>query len=283
MCSPHVAKVVSERIKKEGRPRVSRRNFLKLGAAAAGLAAVGQVTTRPRVARAQEMNGTVLDLSHAFPTEVATYDPGLTPTRETLVTVEENGFFMQQWTFGEHTGTHVDIPAHFVADGETVDNYPAEMLVATAIVIDIAAKAEDNPDAELTVEDLQAWEAENGEIPLGALVCMYSGWEERWSSVEDFRNADEDGVMHFPGFHGEAAAFLVEERDIKGIAVDTLSLDNGPSTTFDTHLTILGAGLYGVENVANLAQIKGQMATVITGVPRWEAGSGGPARVIALL
>jgi kynurenine formamidase len=111
---------------------------------------------------------------------------------------------------------------------------------------------------------------------------MYSGWESRWNNSDDFRNADDDGVMHFPGFHGDAAAFLVEERDIHGIAVDTLSLDYGPSSTFDTHFTILGAGKFGLENVANLAMLKDRQATVIVGVPRWEGGSGGPCRVLAL-
>jgi kynurenine formamidase len=281
MCDGHVAKVVRERIQREGLPSVSRRNFLRFGGMAAAAAAVSRFTGS--VAKAQDTAmPEVVDLSHIFRINPPTYVPTDVPSRSTLVTVEENGFYIQQWTFGEHTGTHVDIPAHFVADGETVDIYSPQLLVSPAVVIDIAAKAEENPDAELTVDDIMAWESENGEIPAGALVCMYSGWESRYESVEEFRNADADGVMHFPGFSGDAAAFLVTERDIHGIAVDTLSLDNGTSTTFDTHYTILGAGKYGIENVANLAQLIGKPAQVVVGVPRWEAGSGGPCRVLAL-
>lgn len=283
MCSPKIAQVVSERFEKEGRPGFSRRNFLKMGGiTAAGLSIVGGLSPVRR-ALAQDAMGQVVDLSHVFATSVPTYDPAALPSRKDVVTVEANGFYIQEWTFGEHTGTHVDIPAHFIADGERADVYAAELMVSTAIVIDIAAKAESDPDAMVTVEDLMAWESANGEIPPGALVCMYSGWDVRWNDIAKFRNADDSGVMHFPGFSGEAAAMLVEERDIHGIAVDTLSLDPGPSATFDVHFTILGAGKYGVENVANLAMLKDKMATVVVGLPRWESGSGGPARVLAMI
>ena len=280
MCTEHVAKVVRERIKREGLPNMSRRNFLRLG----GLATAASVVASqvPSIVRAQDAMQEVIDLSHVFNVAAPTYLPNAGPVRSDVVTVANDGFYIQQWTFGEHTGTHIDIPAHFIADGETVDNYPVDLYLSPAVVIDIAARAEENADAELTLEDIMAWESANGEIPTGALVCMYSGWDSRWNSIEDFRNADADGVMHFPGFHGEAAAFLVEERDIHGIAVDTLSLDYGASATFDTHYAILGAGKYGLENVANLASIKDRQAQIIIGVPRWEAGSGGPCRIMAL-
>jgi kynurenine formamidase len=282
MCSPEIAKVVAERIKKEGKPKVSRRNFLKLGGLTAAGLAVAHSISPVRRAYAQDM-AEVVDLSHIFSVEVPVYVLGVTPTKMDRVTVANDGFFIQDWNFSEHTGTHCDIPAHFIEDGETVDNYPANLLVSPAVVIDISAKAAEDPDALVLPEDLQAWESENGEIPPGALVCMYSGWESRWPDTEQFRNADADGVMHFPGFSGDAATWLVEERDIHGIAVDTLSLDNGPSATFDVHYTICGAGKYGIENVANLAQLMGKQATVVLGVPRWESGSGGPCRVLAMV
>lgn len=282
MCSPKIAQIVNERIQREGLSSMSRRNFLRLGgaAAAAGLVSVpGLSLARPL--RVQEM-AAVVDLSHTFATELPTYLPGAVPSRSDFVTVKDNGFYIQEWTFREHTGTHVDIPAHFIEDGETADNYPANLLISTAVVLDIAARAEDDPNTMVTVEDIEAWESANGELPPGALVCMYSGWETKWNDIAAFRGDPGDGSLNFPGFHPDAAAFLVEERDIHGIAVDTLSLDNGPSTTFDVHYTILGAGKYGVEGIANLAQIKDTQATVIIGIPRWEEGSGGPARVLAL-
>lgn len=282
MCSPEVARVVQERIQREGLPKVSRRGFLRMGGVtAAGLAVASAGLPLARV-RA-DAHSEVIDLTHVFSPTGPVYVLGATPTREAQVTVANDGFFIQGWTMGEHTSTHCDMPAHFIADGVTVDNYPAATLVSPAVVIDISGKTESNDDAMLEVADIEAWEAANGAIPAGALVCMYSGWESRWAEAERFRNADDAGMQHYPGFSPEAAQFLVEERDIHGIAVDTLSLDIGASATFDVHYTILGAGLYGIENVANLAQLIGKSATVVLGVPRWEAGSGGPARVLALV
>jgi kynurenine formamidase len=281
MCSPAVERIVRDRIANEGRPQISRRNLLRLGGLTAAGLATASLGAPARRASAQATS--VVDLSHVFGTNVPTYLLGENPAREDFVTVENDGFYIQRWTYTEHAGTHVDIPAHFVTDGETVDNYPADLLLSPAAVIDISSKAEADPDAMLEVADIEAWERENGPLPAGALVFLYSGWETRWDEPESFRNADADGVMHFPGFSPEAATFLVSERDIHGIGVDTLSLDNGPSASFDVHVTVLSAGKYGIEGVANLASIKDMPGVlVVTGVPRWEGGSGGPCRLLAL-
>lgn len=284
MCSPKIAQVVRERIAAEGRPTVSRRDLFRFGGAAAAGVAVASLGVPTGRARAYRDLETVVDLSHVFGTSVPTYTPGEAPTRADHVTVAANGFYIQKWELFEHAGTHVDIPAHFI-DGEvTVDEYPVDKLLARAVVIDVSERAADDADTALSVADIEAWEAANGAIPECAVVFMYSGWDARWDDVDAFRNPDADGVMHFPGFSGEAAAWLVENRNIFGIGVDTLSLDPGNSTTFDTHYTILGAGKFGVENVANLSALIGNNeAKVIVGVPRWEAGSGGPCRLLALV
>lgn len=282
MCSPKVARSVQERVRREGLPTFNRRNFLQLGAVGAlGALATSLIQTRS-VARASSFTE-VIDLSHVFGVSVPTYIPTEKPQREDFVTVEKDGFFIQRWVYTEHAGTHVDIPAHFIADGERADTYPAEMLVGRAVVIDISAKAAQVADATLDLADVEAWERANGKIPEGAIVFMYSGWEARWEDPIAFRNADSDDVQHYPGIDAEAATFLIEERNVKGFGVDTLSLDFGASSTFDAHYAILGRGRFGVENVANLALIKDRQATVVIGMPRWEGGSGGPARVLALL
>lgn len=283
MCSPEVAKAVRDRVEKEGLPRLNRRDFLRLGSLAAASTAVSSMVTSAARVLAHETTGEVVDLSHVFGSTIPTYLVDEKPQHEDYVTVEANGFYIQRWNFTEHAGTHVDIPAHFIADGETVDNYPAELLVSPAVVIDISAKAAEVDDATLDVTDIEAWESANGEIPAGSVVFLYSGWESRWNDPEAFRNADTDGVQHYPGFSPEAATFLVEQRDIRGVGVDTLSLDVGASSTFDVHYIILGAGKYGIEGLANLAAIKDHKATVFVGVPRWEKGSGGPARVLAVI
>ncbi len=283
MCGPDVMQVVKDRVAREGKPRMSRRNFLRLGGvAAAGVAATVLPAGNGRVQAARGMGG-VVDLSHVFGTGAPTYPAFNAPHRGSVYTVEANGFYAQMWSFAEHTGTHIDAPGHFIAGGELVDAIPPDRFVGPAVVIDIAARAEEDADTQVTPDDLAAWESENGEIPPGAIVFMHSGWEARFGDVAAFRNFGDDGAMHFPGFHVEAAQMLVEERDIMGIGVDTLSLDLGSSATYDTHYAILGAGLWGLENVANLTAIKGAGATVVVGVPRFEQGSGGPCRVLALL
>ncbi len=280
MCDEHVMKVVQQRLRQE--PQLSRRNFLRAaGITAAGVAVASRVA-RPRPAFAQEMMGEVIDLSHILSTDVPVYT-GAQPTRETLVTVENDGFYSQLWTFGEHSGTHVDAPGHFTAGGTLIDQVEASGLVGPAAVVDISARAAEDADATVTVEDLMAWEEANGEIPAGAFVAMYSGWEEFWDDDAAFKNTGDDGLYHFPGFGADAVNWLLENRDINGVLVDTMSLDIGASSTFDVHINLLGAGKIGVENVANLASIMGQQAMVMVGVPRYQEGSGGPCRVLAMV
>jgi kynurenine formamidase len=184
-------------------------------------------------------------------------------------------------TLDEHTGTHLDAPAHFTEGGLTADLLPVENLVAPLAVVDISSRAASDPDAELTPDDITAWEDANGPLPDNALVAMYSGWEARLADPASYVNADDSDVQHYPGFHPEAAEFLVSERNIAGIAVDTLSQDYGASTTFATHVTILGAGKYGVENIAGLSTVPPLGATVVIGGPKHVNASGGPARVYA--
>lgn len=283
MCSPQVTEAVAERIRREGLPQLTRRGLLKTGGVAAAGLALGGLALPARRAAASSEGWHVIDLSHVYSPNMPTYTPGEAPTVEPFVTVEANGFLIQFWTLYEHSGTHVDFPAHFIADGTTVDNYDPNLLLAPAVVIDISAKAADDADAMLTIEDIEAYEAANGQIPEGAVVFMNSGWAARWPG-EDYRNADAEGGQHYPGFSGEAAAWLIENRGINGIGVDTLSLDPGNSATFDTHYTILGAGKFGAENVGNLdALAAAEGAMVVIGIPRWEGSGGGPARVLALV
>ncbi len=260
---------------------MSRRRLLKLGGGLAAGAAVA--ASHPLPLLGQDMMGEVVDLTHVLgESSPHIFGPDFAPSREKMEFLSEI-IYWQQWSINEHVSTHVDMPSHFILDGgEHTDTYDANLLVSPAVVIDISARAAEDADAFVTVEDIQAWESRHGEVPPGALVCMHSGWETYWDNPQAFINRDETGVAHFPGFGGEAAAFLVEERDIHGVAVDVASLDPGNSTTVPTHYTVLGAGLYGIENVRNLAAIKDRVATVVVGIPRWEEGSGGPCRVLAL-
>ena len=261
--------------------RLSRRGLISGAGLATAAVAASVVAPRVRAAEPKSFSR-VIDLTHAMGPDFPTYDGDSNLEMETLVTLAKDGYNMKRWLLVEHTGTHMDAPIHFSTDGRPADQIPVEDLVVPLVVVDIRAKAAANPDAQLTPDDLKAFEAEHGPIPTGAAVAMQSGWDERVGTPGAFRNADADGTMHFPGFHIEAADFLIE-RDAAGIAVDTLSLDHGPSADFATHYRWLPANRWGLEAVANLAALPAVGATLVVGGPKIKGATGGPSRVLALL
>ncbi len=278
MCLPGTAELVKQRIDEEGLPRVSRRAAIKGGVAAA---AAATLTGGARALADDGHHGRRLsDLTHVlnegFP--VYTFDP---PKRVTVVTVENDGFYIQKWTLGEHSGTHMDCPGHFVTDGRRAPEMKLEELLAPIVVIDISRRAAKNPDAAVEVRDLVRFERRHGRIPKGAVVAMFSGWETRVDDPAAYKNVGADGKYHFPGFGIDALEWLLDRRHIGAIGVDTLSLDVGESTTFEVHLTLLGADKYGLENLSHLESIPPHGAHAYVGLIPWEEGSGGPCRVIA--
>ena len=224
----------------------------------------------------------VADLTHALTPDFPVF-PFYQPWEmKRLAAVENEGFAAFELRVAEHTGTHVDAPCHFYADGICVDALAAGRLVAPLVVVSIAERAARDDDALLLPDDIVAWERAHGRIPAGAVVAMHSGWESRVGDAARFLNADAAGVMHHPGVGPEAAALLVHERGVAAVGVDTISLDLGASTTYDAHLAVLGAGLYGLENLANLTRVPPAGATLVVGAPKHQGGTGGPARVLAL-
>jgi len=283
MCVPGTVETVRARLEAEPPPRIeaprlSRRAALLAGA---GTALAAAVPGRAFAHRGDPAGPGLADLTHTFSEEFPLF-PGVPPTsRTTLVTVQNDGAYGQQWTLFEHACTHMDAPAHFVVNGRTTPQLRLSELVAPVVVIDIAERAAKDPDTVVTPADLRAFERRHGRIPRGAVVCMHSGWEDRAGSADAYRNADADGVMRFPGFGKSAVDWLLVERDIRGIGVDTLSLDHGSSTTFDVHLTVLPADRYGIENLRGLNEIPARGATIYLGVIPWRDGSGGPCRAFA--
>jgi kynurenine formamidase len=223
----------------------------------------------------------VVDLTHAMGPDFPSFDPGPCLVTETVATLARDGYNMRRWHLIEHTGTHFDAPIHYTDHGASADRLKIDDLVVPLVVVDIAGKAQDEPDAFLTPDDLLAFEARHGPIPPQSCIAMHSGWDQFVTS-EKFCNADADGMMHFPGFHPEAAVLLIE-RDAVGLAVDTLSLDHGPSRDFGAHCAWLPTGRWGLEAVANLAALPPVGATIVVGSPKIKGATGGPARVLALV
>lgn len=263
------------------RQALSRRRFLG-GIAACAAASTATVSAQQNPIRMPNGFRDVFDLTHTFSPQLPVY-PVYKPIQvRPRFSIAKDGFAANEVTFDEHTGTHVDAPAHFVTGGIAGDRIPPAQLIAPLAVIVIADRAAKNPDALITVDDLLTWEKQHGLLPRGALVAMHSGWDARAGSTERFLNQDAKGVMHTPGFSEPAARFLVEQRDISGVGVDTLSLDAGMAQKFVAHLAILGAGKIGVELLANLTRVPPSGATVFIGAMKHE-GTGGPARVLAVV
>jgi kynurenine formamidase len=227
----------------------------------------------------------VVDLTH----ELNDHSPNWEGTDESPFhvketgTIEHDGYYVRSFRTEEHYGTHIDAPAHFGRGMWTVDRIPVERLVRPLVVLDVHDNAAAHPDYEISVKDIADWERRNGEIPSGAVVMAYTGWDEHWSSPKAFRNAGADGVMHFPGYSLEAAMFLVKTRNVVALGIDTMSIDPGASKMFPVHHFTANASVYQLENVANLRSAPASGATIVVAPIKLEDGSGGPARLLALV
>ncbi len=283
MCGPRMKALLEQGV--AGTPSVNRRQALKLGAAAAVGGAALAAGASPAAASSWRRNRPrVHDLTYRLTTDFPTFfgdDAG--GSRSTLFDYSPDGFYIQSWSFQEQWGTHMDAPGHFGPSAWKVDRIPAENLVAPLAVLDITAKAADDPNATVEVDDVIAYERRHGRIPGGAFVAMNSGWEAKRA---DGNNAYRGGIgfpdLNFPGFGIEAAIWLADHRDVVGIGVDTLSLDPGNSADFAVHFGFLPTNRYGVENLAGLGSVPPRGTTVVVGVAPWQDGSGGPSRVLAL-
>src|SRR5438876_6361947 len=225
----------------------------------------------------------VLDLSYAISDKLVPW-PGDEKFFEAKVnaSVEKNGYFTRSFWMLEHYGTHLDAPIPFPRGKTPVDQITAQRLFGPAVVIDVRAETARDADYQLPVSRVEDWEKRHGRIPEGAIVLLRTGWATRWPDAERYRNQDSQGRMHFPGFSSEAAELLIE-RTVSGLGCDTLSVDYGASQKFPVHRLALGAGLYHLENLADLSALPEAGAFLIVAPVKLEGGSGGPARVFAVL
>jgi kynurenine formamidase len=271
MCVPGCQEIIARRF--------SRRAFF--GGAAATAAGFTASTVAPARAATPTRFERVVDLTHtlseAFPTFGGT--PGVAVKK--LFDFAKDGYNLNEWTINEHTGTHMDAPLHFTRDGVSADALSVDRLVLPLVVIDVTEKAAATPDYQLGLADIAAHEARHGAIPSGACVALRSGWDKHVGGSR-FRNADVAGVMRFPGFHPDTAKLLLD-RGAAAVAVDTLSLDHGPSKDFAFHYAWLGAGRFGLECVANLDQVPAVGSTLVVGGPKIQGATGGPSRLLALV
>ncbi len=232
--------------------------------------------------------GQWLDLSHDF-SEKTVYWPTSKPFR--LVKdhegVTDKGFFYAANNFcaAEHGGTHIDAPIHFAARGQFLDQVPLDKLIGPAVVVDVSAKALADRDYRIGVADLTAWEAKHGTVPAGSIVLFHTGYARFWPDAEQYLGTAERGLagvakLHFPGLHPEAAAWLVSERRIRAVGLDTASIDYGQSALFESHQVLARRNVPIFENVAQLDRLPATGALVFALPMKIARGSGGPLRIV---
>ena len=203
--------------------------------------------SQPNIPAAELSNGKWIDLSYDFSDETVYWVTAKEFEKETVAEGKtDNGFFYSAYNYSaaEHGGTHIDAPVHFAEGRRTVDQIPLEQLIGSAVKIDVSAKAAGNPDYQISVEDLTNWEKINGQIPDGSILFLETGFGKFYPDKAKYLGTDKRGDeavkdLHFPGLAPEAAKWLVANRKIKAVGLDTASIDHGQSTDFGSHVALM--------------------------------------------
>lgn len=225
----------------------------------------------------------VIHLSHIIDINIPQW-PGDPPVEfETVAELKKNGYYLRRFSIGEHSATHINAPNSFYADGATIEQYSAQQLVVPAVVINICDRTAANADYTLAIADILAWEQQYGPISASSVVLLYTGWQSKWFDKDKFFNQDAEGCMHFPGFGSDATKFLLNERLIAGVGIDTHGVDSGQDATFATNRLVLQQPRIVLENLTNLEQLPPTGTILVIGVLRLQGGSGSPAAVMALV
>lgn len=232
----------------------------------------------------------IVDLTHPFD-EKTIYWP-TAPSNFKLTTLSfgqmAGGYFYAANSFctPEHGGTHLDAPIHFSQRGNTADQIPLRQLIAPGVFIDVSAKAAKDADYRLSVEDVKAWEKRRGAIASGSIVVLRTGWGARWPDKKRYLGDDTPGdasKLHFPSYGKEAAEYLIQQRRVAALGVDTASIDYGPSKDFIVHQLAGAANIPGLENLAGLDNLPETGVWIIALPMKIAGGSGGPLRIVALI
>ncbi|MEH1861970.1 MAG: cyclase family protein [Nostoc sp.] len=225
----------------------------------------------------------VIHLSHVIDIDIPQWSGDPTVEFETVAELNNDGYYLRRFSLGEHSATHINAPNSFHSSAVGIDQYPAQSLVVPAVVINVCQTTAVNPDYALTVADVLAWEAEYGKISGGCVVILNTGWQKKWLDKSAFLNHDAQGTPHFPGFGSNATQFLLDERQIVGVGIDTHGVDPGQDNSFTINRLVLEQPRIVLENLTNLDQLPPKGTTLAIAVLRLRGGSGSPVGVLALV
>jgi kynurenine formamidase len=235
--------------------------------------------------------GDVVDLSHAYDAD-AIFWPTADPFRLEKVAdgITSAGYYYAANNFftSEHGGTHIDAPVHFARGHQSVDQIPLDRLMGHAVVVDVTGRVENDADYQVTQDDLLAWEQANDSLPAGAIVLVRTGFSRRWPDPTRYLGTAERGEegaakLRFPGLHPDAARWLIANRPIKAIGIDTASIDYGQSKLFESHRLLYAEDIPAFENLTGLERLPPKGAFVVALPMKIAGGSGAPLRAVAIV
>jgi kynurenine formamidase len=236
-------------------------------------------------------SGTLVDLSHTYD-RTTVFWPTAEPFRLDVVAAGTTpaGYYYAANNFftSEHGGTHLDAPVHFAEGANAVDQVPLDRLVGPAVVVDVTEASDEDPDYQVTVDDLLRAEREDGPIPADAILLVRTGFSRRWPDSARYLGTAERGEkavaqLHFPGIHPDTARWIVQNRPVKAVGIDTASIDYGQSTLYESHRTLYAANIPGFENLTALDRLPARGAFIVALPMKIGGGSGAPLRAIGVV
>lgn len=231
-----------------------------------------------------------IDLTHTFDSKTPYWPTAEGFSMDTVFEgMTEKGYYYSAYSFSsaEHGGTHIDAPVHFAEGKQTVDEIPLNTLTGYAAVINVTDAVKSDRDYQVQISDFENWESSHGRIPDGAIILLHTGYDQYWPDKARYMGTDMKGdsavaLLHFPGLEPECAQWLVDNRSIKALGIDTPSIDFGQSSEFKTHRILLAENIPGFENLTNLDKLSAKGDYIIALPMKIKEGSGAPLRIIAL-
>ncbi|MGE0359320.1 MAG: cyclase family protein [Vicinamibacterales bacterium] len=235
--------------------------------------------------------GQVVDLSHTYDRRTVFWPTADTFRLDVVADGDTSGgyyYAANNFFSSEHGGTHLDAPVHFARGAQTVDQVPLDRLIGEAYVVDVTSQAAAEADYQVRVEDLQRTEAAQGPIPASAILLLRTGFSQRWPDAARYLGTSERGAeavarLHFPGLHPDAARWLVANRPVKAVGIDTASIDFGQSAAFESHRVLYAKNIPAFENLTALERLPGRGAWIVALPMKIGGGSGAPLRAVAIL